>query len=90
MDQPFWGQKMFELGVSSSPIPFKDITNEKVVSAIQYVMEGEHSEAIKKKAHLIAEQIKQEEGDPIATAIDLLVHQMETQPFVVPRILGEE
>ncbi|KAG2386913.1 hypothetical protein C9374_001948 [Naegleria lovaniensis] len=88
MDQPFWAHKMYDLGVASYPVLFKDITNEKVNEAIDCVLhQGEKSEDIKKKALLIAQQLQANEHDcdPISRAIELCLDCIKN-PFIVPRI----
>ncbi|KAL9658674.1 hypothetical protein ABK040_006208 [Willaertia magna] len=79
MDQPFWGRKMFELGVASEPIPFKDITSEKIISAISYVLDDDHSK--KEKAKEIGELIRKE-GDGVDRAVELFLKKME-ENFIV-------
>ncbi len=34
MDQPFWGQRVFDLGVGAQPLPRKQITADRLAKAI--------------------------------------------------------
>ncbi|MEM9005776.1 MAG: glycosyltransferase [Cyanobacteria bacterium P01_F01_bin.86] len=63
-DQPFWGWRVYSLGVGPEPIPQKKLTVEKLASAIQRVMKDV---SIQQKAKALGEKLRQEDG--IATAI---------------------
>ena len=63
-DQPFWGQRVHELGVGSEPIPQKKLTVEKLASAIRVVTTDA---SIRQRAKTLGEKLRQEDG--IATAI---------------------
>ncbi|MEL6263944.1 MAG: glycosyltransferase, partial [Cyanobacteria bacterium J06626_6] len=66
-DQPFWGQRVRELGVGSGPIPQKQLTVEKLAAAIQTVTTNSTAQ---QKAKALGEKLRQEDG--IARAIALI------------------
>ncbi|MEL6384626.1 MAG: glycosyltransferase [Cyanobacteria bacterium J06626_18] len=66
-DQPFWGQRVYGLGVGSEPIPQKKLTAEKLAAAIQTVTTDV---SIRQKAKALGEKLRQEDG--IAKAIALI------------------
>ncbi|KAJ5681971.1 uncharacterized protein N7477_001911 [Penicillium maclennaniae] len=57
-DQPFWGDIIARDGVGPSPIPYKDLTVEKLADAILEALKP----ASKQKAHEISEIIQRESG----------------------------
>ena len=63
-DQPFWGQRIYELGVGSQPIPQKKLTVEKLAAAIHTVTTDA---SMRQNAQVLSEKLRQENG--IATAI---------------------
>jgi len=58
-DQPFWAQRVYELGVSPKPIPRKLLTVENLVAAIETAISDT---AMQRRAAEIGEQIAQEDG----------------------------
>jgi sterol 3beta-glucosyltransferase len=58
-DQPFWGQRVFELGVGPKPIPQKQLTAESLSTAIREVTTNR--EMIRKSAEL-GHKIRSEDG----------------------------
>lgn len=58
-DQPFWGQRVHTLGVGSKPIPQKQLTVEKLATAIREVTT---SPTIRQRAESVGEQIRREDG----------------------------
>jgi sterol 3beta-glucosyltransferase len=66
-DQPFWGRRIYELGVGSKPIPQKKLTVEKLCAAIREVTENQN---IYQKAKALGEKIRNEDG--IASAIGII------------------
>jgi len=83
MDQPFWAYRAYNMGIASKPIAFKDITSEQVNEAIAFVLEGEYSEDIKKKAQTLGEIMNKEEADPLSHIVELFAEKLE-QEFIVP------
>ncbi len=57
-DQPFWGSIVARAGAGPQPIPFKKLTTEKLVSAINEALGAE----TKQKANSIGEQMRREKG----------------------------
>ncbi len=69
MDQPFWGQRVFDMGVGPKPIPRKHLTARNVAYAISTMV---NNEAMQKQAALLGNQIRAEDG--IANAVELIEH----------------
>ncbi|WNZ43606.1 glycosyltransferase [Leptolyngbya boryana CZ1] len=65
-DQPFWGHRIAELGVGTSPIPRKDLTAERLAKAIQQVM---NDAAMRQRAADLGTKIQAEDGVAHAVAI---------------------
>lgn len=65
-DQPFWGQRVAELGVGSKPIPRKQLTAERLANAIQEVVTNED---IRQRAAKLGKQIQTENGIESAVQI---------------------
>jgi UDP:flavonoid glycosyltransferase YjiC (YdhE family) len=65
-DQPFWGQRVYELGVGPRPIRLRRLTSEKLAEAIhQAVTDNE----MRKKAAALGELIRKEDGIGNAVAV---------------------
>ncbi|QDU33724.1 MurG-like transferase [Poriferisphaera corsica] len=58
-DQPYWGKRVWELGVGPRPIPQRKITGEKLTQAIREVLSDEK---MKQKAKVLGEQLRVENG----------------------------
>lgn len=65
-DQPFWGQRIADLGVGSKPIPRKRLTAERLASAIHEVMTDKN---IRQRAEKLGKQIEAENGIESAVKI---------------------
>ena len=65
-DQPFWGQRIADLGVGSKPIPRKQLTAERLANAIQEVVTNE---GIRQRAAKLGKQIQTENG--IESAVEI-------------------
>ena len=65
-DQPFWGQRVFELGVGPEPIPRKKLTVERFADAIEQAL---NDEAMRQRAADLASQIQTEDGVARAVAV---------------------
>jgi UDP:flavonoid glycosyltransferase YjiC (YdhE family) len=66
-DQPFWGERVAELGVGSPPILQKELTVERLAAAIRTATSDE---AMKACAAALGEQIRSEDG--VARAIEVI------------------
>jgi sterol 3beta-glucosyltransferase len=73
-DQPFWGKRVYELGVGSQPIPHKKLTPEKLAAAIREVTT---TPAIQQKAAALGEKIRQE--DAVAATVAFVEQYMAAQ-----------
>ena len=65
-DQPFWGQRIAELGVGPQPIPRKKLTAERLASAIRQAV-TDHS--MRQRAAKLGTQIQAEDGVGLAVQI---------------------
>jgi sterol 3beta-glucosyltransferase len=65
-DQPFWGKRVFQLGVGPPPIPVKSLTEEKLVNAIRATA----SQQMRQRAAEIGEKISREDG--IGRAVEII------------------
>jgi UDP:flavonoid glycosyltransferase YjiC (YdhE family) len=66
-DQPFWGQRIADLGVGSKPIPRQKLTVERLANAIQDVVTNE---GIRQRAAILGKQIQTEDG--IASSVEII------------------
>jgi sterol 3beta-glucosyltransferase len=58
-DQPFWGERVHQLGAGPSPIPFGKLSVENLVQAIDQVV---NDSTIRKNASLLGEKLRAEDG----------------------------
>ena len=65
-DQPFWGQRVADLGVGSKPIPRKKLTAERLANAIQEVVTNAD---MRQRAAKLGKQIRTENGIESAVTI---------------------
>jgi UDP:flavonoid glycosyltransferase YjiC (YdhE family) len=66
-DQPFWGQRVAALGVGPAPIPRKQLTVERLATAIQIVT---GDTGMRARAAALGERIRAEDG--VARAVELI------------------
>lgn len=66
-DQPFWGKKVYTLGVGAKPIPQKQLTAKKLAAAITKVTTDL---TIQQRAAILGEKLRAE--DSIAKTIDFI------------------
>ena len=65
-DQPFWGQRVAELGVGPKPIPRKELTSEQLATAIQRMITDR---LMRQRAADLGKRIRSEDGIANAIAI---------------------
>jgi UDP:flavonoid glycosyltransferase YjiC (YdhE family) len=65
-DQPFWGQKAWQIGVGTKPIPRKQLTTEKLANALQILTTDE---TMRRRAAELGEKIRAENGIPNAVSV---------------------
>ena len=72
-DQPFWGKRVFELGVGPPPIPQKKLSVEKLAQAIRTAVTDE---TMRNKAVVLGQKIRAETGivNAITVIEGLLAH----------------
>jgi UDP:flavonoid glycosyltransferase YjiC (YdhE family) len=66
-DQPFWGQRVADLGVGTKPIPRKMLTAKRLADAIQEVLTNKD---MRQRAAHLGKQIQSEKG--IESAVDII------------------
>jgi sterol 3beta-glucosyltransferase len=64
-DQPVWGKKLAQLGVSPAPIPYKEVSEKTLAAAIEAVL---GNEGMQFKAQELGEKIRGEDG--VANAVE--------------------
>jgi UDP:flavonoid glycosyltransferase YjiC (YdhE family) len=74
-DQPFWGQRVYELGVGPRPIARKRLTVDNLTEAIGHAVADE---AMQKRASELGARIRAEHG--IAQAVTL-IERMNREGF---------
>jgi UDP:flavonoid glycosyltransferase YjiC (YdhE family) len=65
-DQPFWGQRVAELGAGPSPIPRRQVTAERLAQAIR---EAVTDQAMQQRAANLGARIRAEDGVTRAVAV---------------------
>ena len=65
-DQPFWGQRVYELGVGSRPIPRRRLTVDNLAEAIRCAVSDA---SMRERAALLGERIRAENGLSRAVAV---------------------
>jgi len=66
-DQPFWGQRIADLGVGPEPLPRSKLTAEKLALAIQSALTDKE---MRQKAATLGEKIRSENG--VARAVEII------------------
>lgn len=66
-DQPFWGQRVMELGVGPAPVPRKSLTVERLASAIEKAVSDQEMHL---RAAQLGEKIRAEDG--VARAVEII------------------
>jgi UDP:flavonoid glycosyltransferase YjiC (YdhE family) len=64
-DQPFWGRRVWELGVGPRPIPRKRLSVERLADAITAAVSDKE---MRRRAQVLGERIRQEDG--VANAVE--------------------
>lgn len=71
-DQLFWGQRLADLGVGPSPIPYKKLSASRLASAIQVAV---NDKAIRERAIALGKKIKEEDG--VANAVSAFQYHLQ-------------
>lgn len=66
-DQPFWGQRVFELGVGPRPIPLQRLTSKRLAQAIRTALADT---TMRQQAAILGERIRGENG--VARAVEVI------------------
>lgn len=80
LDQPFWGWNMWEKGLASTPIDFKDLTVDKLVAAIEEACSPDKIAAAAK----LGEKLRNYYGDGITKALEAFNTIIEKNLLVIP------
>lgn len=64
-DQPAWGQRLTDLGVSPPPIPYKELSAQALAAAIGVAV---NDETMRKQANALGKSIREEDG--VANAVE--------------------
>jgi sterol 3beta-glucosyltransferase len=70
-DQPFWGKRIYELGVGSPPIPQKQLTAEKLERAIREMMADSQ---VHQRAEELGKKIRVENG--VSQAVEFIRNRL--------------
>ena len=70
-DQPFWGRRVYQLGVGPRPIPRKKLTAEKLAQAIRTATSDQ---AMRHRAAELGERIRAEDG--VTRAAEVIEHYL--------------
>jgi len=73
VDQPFWGQRVADLGVGTLPIPQKELTRDQFVAAIQNVI---HNENMMNSACALGDRIRAEDG--VGRAVEIIQSYLDS------------
>jgi UDP:flavonoid glycosyltransferase YjiC (YdhE family) len=65
-DQPFWGNRVFQLGAGPPPIPARQLTEENLTAAIR----ATESESMRDRAASLGDRIRREDG--VTRAVEIL------------------
>jgi UDP:flavonoid glycosyltransferase YjiC (YdhE family) len=64
-DQPYWGRRVHELGAGAAPIPRKDLSVERLVTAIA----DDSRPEVARATSLLGQEIRGEDGVGVAAAV---------------------
>jgi UDP:flavonoid glycosyltransferase YjiC (YdhE family) len=67
IDQPFWGQRVYDLGVGPAPISRRKLTVERLAQAIQVAVTDKD---MRQRAAALGAKIQAEDG--IANAVEII------------------
>ncbi|PIG94967.1 glycosyltransferase [Gloeocapsopsis sp. IPPAS B-1203] len=73
VDQPFWGQRVADLGVGTLPIPQKELTRDQFVAAIQNVI---CNETMTNNALALGDRIRAEDG--VGRAVEIIQSYLDS------------
>jgi sterol 3beta-glucosyltransferase len=73
-DQPFWGQRVFQLGAGPRPIAARELTAENLGNAIRFAARTD----VRRRAGSLGEQIRRENG--VARAIEVIQDRLARVP----------
>lgn len=73
-DQPFWGQRVFDLGVGPRPIPARRLTETALAEAIR----SSADTGMQQRAARLGERIRREDG--VARAVELIQRHLRVAP----------
>lgn len=68
-DQPYWGQRVYDMGVGPKPLPYHKLTAEKLA---QHITLAVRSHVIRERAEQMGRKIRGEDG--VGQAIETIEH----------------
>ncbi|HLG74019.1 MAG TPA: glycosyltransferase [Chloroflexota bacterium] len=83
LDQPFWGRRVQSLGVGPAPVPRRDLTVDRLASAVHQAVTDP---GMRSRAKALGRQICEEDG--VASAIDWLEHRLSGSERREPALAG--
>lgn len=72
-DQPFWGRRVYQLGVGPQPIPVQQLTADKLAQAL---IRATNDEVMRQRAAVLGERIRAENG--VACAVEIMAHLLQS------------
>lgn len=73
-DQPFWGRRVYQLGVGPQPIPVRQFTADKLSQAL---IRATSDEAMQQRAATLGERIRAENG--VACAVEIMARLLQSR-----------
>jgi UDP:flavonoid glycosyltransferase YjiC (YdhE family) len=72
-DQPFWGRRVYQLGVGSKPIPHKKLTVQSLTEAIHVALSDQ---TMQRRAEALGERLRSEDG--VTQAVQVIEQYLAT------------
>jgi len=72
-DQPFWGRRVYQLGVGPKPIPHKKLTVQSLAEAIHVALSDQ---TMQRRAEALGERLRSEDG--VAQAVQVIEQYLRT------------
>ena len=83
-DQPFWGRRVYELGLGPRPIPRHELTAERLAAAIQVAV---HDAGMRQRAAALGRRLRAEDG--VARAVEVIEDHLGTaRPYAFRLSIG--
>jgi sterol 3beta-glucosyltransferase len=73
-DQPFWGRRVYQLGVGPKPIPHRKLTVQSLTEAIRVALSDQ---TMQRRAEALGERLRSEDG--VAQAVQVIEQYLGTR-----------